>query len=155
MSYVLDSSFIIQLHKHYYRESFPSMWKLFDEMVGAEVFTSTREVLRELEDSGDAAAKWAETNSGLFTTPNAAEGMFVAGIYAVPHFQANIEQQKLLKGGKNADPFVIARAHAVKGTVLTMEQLKPHAAKIPNICNHFEVPCLDLRGFMIAEGWKF
>ena len=155
MSYVLDSSLIIQLHKHYYRESFPSMWKLFDEMVGARAFTSTREVFRELEDSGDAAAKWAEANKGLFATPNAAEGTFVAGIYAVPHFQANIERQKLLKGGKNADPFVIARAHAVRGTVLTMEQLKPHAAKIPNICDHFKVPCLDLRGFMLAEGWKF
>jgi Domain of unknown function (DUF4411) len=155
VSYVLDSSFIIQLHKHYYRESFPSMWKLFDEMVGAGAFTSTREVFRELEDSGDAAAKWAVANNGLFATPNAAEGAFVAGIYAVPHFQANIERQKLFKGGKNADPFVIARAHAVNGTVLTMEQIKPHAAKIPNICDHFRVPCLDLRGFMLAEGWKF
>lgn len=155
MSYVLDSSFIIQLHKHYYRESFPSMWKRFGEMLGAGTFTSTREVFRELEDSGDAAAKWAKANNGLFATPNAAEATFVAGIYAVPHFQANIEKQKILKGGKNADPFVIARANAVKGTVLTMEQLKPHAAKIPNICDHFKVPCLDLRGFMLAEGWKF
>lgn len=91
----------------------------------------------------------------LFTTPNATEGSFVAGIYAVPHFQANIERQKLLKGGKNADPFVIARAYAIKGTVLTMEQLKPHAAKIPNICEHFKIPCLDFRGFMQAEKWKF
>jgi hypothetical protein len=32
----------------------------------------------------------------------------------VRHFQQNIEQQKLLKGGKNAEPFVIARA-AVEG----------------------------------------
>lgn len=155
MTYVLDSSFIIQIHKHYYRESFPSMWRLFDGMVSAKAFTSTREVLRELEDSGDTAAQWAVANSGLFTTPNAVEGAFVAGIYAVPHFQANIEKQKLLKGGKNADPFVIARAHAVSGTVLTMEQLKPHAAKIPNICRHFKIPSLDLRDFMLAEGWKF
>lgn len=155
MSYVLDSSFLIQLHKHYYRESFVTMWKLFDEMVAAGTFTSTREVFRELEDSGDAAAKWATANEELFTTPNAAEGSFVAGIYAVPHFQANIERQKLLKGGRNADPFVIARACAVKGTVLTMEQFKPHAAKIPNICDHFKVSCLDLRGFMQAKKWQF
>lgn len=155
MIYALDYSFIIQLHKHYYRESFPSMWRLFDDMVSANAFTSTREVFRELEDSGDAAAKWAEANSVLFTTRNAVEGAFVAGIYAVPHFQANIEKQKLLKGGKNADPFVIARAHAVRGTVLTMEQLKPHAAKIPNICRHFKIQSLDLRNFMLAEGWKF
>ena len=31
-------------------------------------------------------------------------------IYQVDRFQQNIEVKKLLKGGKNADPFVIARA---------------------------------------------
>ena len=155
MTYVLDTSFIIQLHSNYYRETFVTLWKRFDEMLAAGAFTSTREVFRELEESGDAAAKWAEANKKLFSTPNAAEGAFVAGIYAVLHFQANIERQKLLKGGKNADPFVIARAPEVKDTVLTMEQLKPHAAKIPNICDHFKVPCFDFRGFMQAEKWEF
>jgi len=29
-----------------------------------------------------------------------------------------------------------------------MEQFKPNGAKIPNICQHFGVSCLDLRGFM-------
>jgi hypothetical protein len=50
---------------------------------------------------------------------------------------------------------VIARAAAVKGVVLTMEQLKPNAAKIPNICSHFKQPCMDLRRFMAAENWSF
>jgi hypothetical protein len=36
-----------------------------------------------------------------------------------------------------------------------MEQLKPNAAKIPNICDHFSVPCFDLEEFMEAEGWEF
>lgn len=155
MIYVLDTSFVVQLHKNYYRENFVTMWKLFDDMLAAGAFTSTREVFRELSESDDAAAKWAEANNKLFVTPNAAEGAFVAGIYAIPHFQANMERQKLLKGGKNADPFIIARAAAVKGTVLTMEQLKPHAAKIPNICDHFKVGCYDLRRFMEVEKWKF
>ena len=155
MVYVLDSSFVIQLHKHYYRESFVGLWKRFDEMVAAGQFTSTREVRRELGDIDDAAAKWAEANPDLFATPNAAEGAFVASIYAIPHFQSNIERQKLIKGGRNADPFVIARAATLKGTVLTMEQLRPNAAKIPNICGHFKVPCCDLRRFMEVNNWTF
>lgn len=155
MVYVLDSSFIIQLHRHYYRESFVSLWKRFDEMLAAGQFTSTREVKRELEDSDDTAAEWAETNGDLFVTPDAAEGRFVAAIYAIPHFQANIERQKLLKGGRNADPFVIARAAILRGTVLTMEQFRPNAAKIPNICEHFKVPCFDFRRFMEVQGWTF
>jgi hypothetical protein len=144
MVYVLDTSFIIQLHENYYRETFATLWEHFDEMLATGQFTSTREVKRELEDQNDAASEWA-----------AEEGKFVASIYAVKHFQQNIETKKILKGGKNADPFVVARAVAVKGTVLTMEQLKPHAAKIPNICEYFKMPCMDMRQFMVAKNWKF
>ena len=155
MTYVLDTSFIIQLHENYYRDSFVSLWKLFDDMLAAGRFTSTREVLRELEEQSDTAAQWAEANKELFATPTAEEGRCVASIYAIKHFQQNIELKKILKGGKNADPFVVARAFTIKGAVLTMEQLKPNAAKIPNICDHFKVPCLDFRRFMVVEGWSF
>jgi hypothetical protein len=36
-----------------------------------------------------------------------------------------------------------------------MERFKPNAVKIPNICKHFEIPYLDLEGFMEKEGWVF
>lgn len=153
--YVLDTSVISALHRNYYRSRFVSLWKAFDAMLVEGRFTSTREALRELEDIGGEPLDWATTNQSLFTTPDANEGAFVASIYAVEHFQANIERQKVLQGGRNADPFLIARAAAIKGTVVTMEQLKPNAAKIPNICQHFEVPCVDLRGFMEKEDWIF
>jgi Domain of unknown function (DUF4411) len=155
MVYVLDTSVISALHRNYYRETFGSLWKLFDEMVTDDRFTSTREALRELEDFGGEAYAWAKANETLFTTPDAKEGRVVAAIYAVPHFQANIEQQKILQGGKNADPFLVARALTIRGTVVTMEQLKSNAAKIPNICGHLMVPCFDLRQFMATEEWKF
>jgi hypothetical protein len=87
--------------------------------------------------------------------PTAAEAAFVGRIYAVPHFQQNIERQKLLQGGKIADAFVIARAAVEGRTVVTMEALKPHAVRIPNICDHFKVPCMSLEDFMEAEGWEF
>jgi hypothetical protein len=124
-------------------------------MIEDGIFTSTREVLRELEDSGGDAFDWASRNQGLFIVPDAKEGAAVAAIFGVEHFQANIERQKLIRGGRNADPFLIARALVTEGTVLTMEQPKPNAAKIPNICEHFKVPCLDLRRFMEKENWVF
>jgi hypothetical protein len=83
------------------------------------------------------------------------EARFVAGIYAVTHFQQNIEQQKLLKGGRNADPFIIAKAAVERETIVTMEKLKPGAAKIPNICAHFGIACLSLEQFMERERWIF
>jgi predicted nucleic acid-binding protein len=153
--YVIDTSVVSALHRNYYRSRFVTLWMLFDEMVANGGFTSTREALRELEDLGGISYEWAQKNSDLFTIPDAREGAFVAKIYAVAHFQANMEKQKLLRGGRNADPFLIARAAVTGSTVLTMEQFKPHAAKIPNICQHFSVPCVDLENFMEMEDWTF
>jgi hypothetical protein len=154
--YVFDTSPLSALFKSYYRKRFPSLWVQFDALVDDGKIVSTREVLREIEDSPlENLRVWADDNKSLFPTPTAAEAAHVAAIYQAPHFQQNIEQQKILKGGRIADPFVIARAMADGGTVVTMELLKPHGAKIPNICQHFGVPCLCLEDFMEAQGWEF
>jgi hypothetical protein len=154
--YVFDNSPLSVLFKNYYRGRFPTLWKNFDTLLASSGIVSTREVVREIEDSSIAELReWAKNNQAVFTVPNAAEGAFVAKIYGVAHFQQNIEQQKLLKGGRNADPFVIAKAATDGKTVVTMELLKPNAAKIPNICKHFSIPCLTLEQFMEAEGWQF
>jgi Domain of unknown function (DUF4411) len=52
-------------------------------------------------------------------------------------------------------PFVIAKAAIDKGVVVTMEQLKPKGAKIPNICDHFKVEWRNLEQFMEEQGWEF
>jgi hypothetical protein len=156
MTYVFDTSPLLALFKNYYPNTFKTLWANFHTLVDDGSLVSTREALREIEDgSGDACAAWAKANPHLFATPTAAEGAFVARIYGVAHFQQNIEQQKLYKGGKNADPFVIARAAVENRTVVTMELVKPNAAKIPNICQHFGVKCLTLERFMEEEGWRF
>ncbi len=128
--YVIDTSVVSALHKNYFRSRFVTLWQRFDEMVANGGITSTREVLRELEDHGGTQYEWAERNSGLFVTPDAKEGAVVARIYSVPHFQSNMERQKLIRGGRNADPFLIARAAATGSTVLTMEKSRPNSAKI-------------------------
>lgn len=154
--YVFDTSPLSTLFKNYYRARFPSLWEKFDDLVGDDRIVSTREVLREVNDGPvEALRLWAVDEQALFHIPNATEGAFVAKIYGVTHFQQNIEQQKLLKGGHNADPFVIAKAAIERRSVVTMELLKQNGAKIPNICKHFGVPCLTLEEFMEREGWTF
>jgi len=155
--YVFDTAPISRLFRNFYRDQFPSLWQRFDDMVDAGTIVGTRESAREIEDwSNEDARNWAANNRDLvFHVPTADEGAFVAQIFAVEHFQQLIEQQKLLQGGKNADPFVIAKAAVEERTVVTTEVFKPNAAKIPNICQHFGVPCVDLQGFMAMEGWVF
>ncbi|QIO55166.1 DUF4411 family protein (plasmid) [Rhizobium leguminosarum bv. trifolii] len=154
--YVFDTSPVSTLFKNYYRSRFPSLWSLFDEMVADGRIVSTREVGREIADGPvEAARSWATDNQHIFTVPVADEGAFVGKIFSVSHFHQNIEQQKLLKGGKLADPFVIAKAAVMGFTVVTVEAYKENSAKLPNICEHFGVPCLDLERFMEEEGWTF
>jgi Domain of unknown function (DUF4411) len=156
MSYVFDNSPLSVLFRNFYRRTFRSLWERFDELVANGEIVSTREALREIEDGApNELLEWAQHNGRLFAAPTAAEGAFVGKIYAMRHFQQNIEQQKLLKGGKNADPFVIARAAVEGRAVVTMEQLKPNAAKIPNICQHLGIECLTLEQFMHEEEWEF
>lgn len=156
MSYCFDNSPLSVLFKNYYRARFPSLWAKFDQLTEGGDILSTREVLREINDGGpESLQEWAGKNGDIFATPTSAEASFVAEIFAVPHFQQNIEQRKLLRGGKNADPFVIARARIVECPVVTMERLVPNAARIPNICEHFGIQCLSLEEFMAAEGWTF
>jgi len=156
MSYVFDNSPLSALFRNFYRRTFRTLWEHFDALVAEGRIVSTREALREIEDGApENLLDWARDHQALFAIPTAAEGAFVARIYGVAHFQQNIEQQKLLKGGRNADPFVIAKAAVEGRTVVTMEQFKTNAAKIPNICRHFGVPCLSLEEFFEAEGWEF
>lgn len=154
--YVFDTSPLSSLFRNYYPKRFPTLWAEFDKLTADGKISSTREAAREIEDGPlESLRLWAAQNHVLFPAPSAEEAKAVAEIYAVPHFQQNIEQQKLLKGGRNADPFIIARAMILEQTVVTMETGKPNAAKIPNICTHFGVPFLTLEGFMEAEGWQF
>lgn len=60
-----------------------------------------------------------------------------------------------MHGGYFADPFIIAKAWKVKGTVITEETFKENAVRIPNICEHFEIEYGKLENFLIKEDWKF
>lgn len=109
--YAFDNSPLSTLFRNYYPARFPTLWQRFDALVANGDIISTREVRHEIQDGAvEALRDWATNNEPVFATPTTHEALFVAQIFAVPHFQQNIERQKLLRGGRNADPFVIARA---------------------------------------------
>ena len=156
MTYVFDTSPFSALIRNFYRGRFPSLWDRFDYLVASGRIISTREVRRELEDFGfDEHKRWLGLNGDLFSAPTAEEARFVRRIFEVEHFQSNIELKKMLKGGHNADPFVIAKAAVVGGVVVTLEQPKPNSTSIPDICGHFDVKATNLEQFMETEGWRF
>lgn len=156
MIYVFDTSSIRSL-QHFYPSVFKTIWDGLDGLVQQQNLVSTREVWNELvrQNVSTDVLEWAKQNKQIFTTPNAAELQFVAQIFQIKHFQSLIGEQQRLKGTPVADPFIIACAKINGGTVVTEEQIKPHAAKIPNVCQYFNVPCIDLERFMQQQGWTF
>lgn len=156
MIYVFDTSSLSEF-KHFYPAVFKSIWVGLDGLVQQQKLLSTREVWNEMQrgNPDQHTNEWLKTRNEVFTTPSAAELQFVAQIFQIPHFQGLIGQKQRLKGDPVADPFVIACAKVNGGTVVTEELLKPNAAKIPNVCQHFKVPCIDLEGFMQQQGWSF
>lgn len=165
MIYIFDTSSLRSL-QHFYPRVFKSIWDGLDGLVQSNELVSTREVFNELERQAvsDEVIQWAKNNKNIFTTPNNKELLFVADIFKIPHFHNLIGAQQRLKGTPVADPFVIACAYGHKGTVVTEEGWehsaksltpKPNAAKIPNVCNHFKIPCVNLEEFMHQQNWKF
>jgi len=157
MKYIFDNNTLSGIFRHYYRDSFFSFWTLFDEMVKEENILSVREVHNEIKNltRKDDLEAWAKSNPNFFHNPTPDELQFITKIYSVPHFFNSISQRKLLKGGPFADPFIIAKAHVENATVVSEEKLRPNAAKIPNICDHFKIPCINLQIFLKQNNWHF
>jgi hypothetical protein len=155
MIYVFDTNSFSEMSP-YFPDIFPAFWTRFEAAVVLGEITSIREVLRELESGTDNhILKWCKTNKTIFTIPNTEETQFVAKILGIPHFQQLIGEKQRLRGTPVADPFIIARAAVLGGTVVTEESLKPNAAKIPNVCQHFKIPCMKLGDFMRKMSWTF
>ena len=165
MIYVFDTSSLRSL-QHFYPRIFKSIWDGLDNLATSNCLIFTREVFNEINRQAvsDDILNWAKSNKSLFKIPGNNELLFVAEILKIPHFQTLIGKQQRLKGTPVADPFVIACAQIHTGTVVTEEgwqrpsnplRPKPNAAKIPNVCSYFQIPCVDLEEFMHLQGWTF
>ncbi len=98
---------------------------------------------------------WVVKNKSIFKKASPEEMEFVSEIFLVPHFRNCVRKEHLWKGMPVADPFVIASAKINQACVVTEEKNKKNSAQIPNICDHFEIDCTNLDGFMEREKWLF
>jgi hypothetical protein len=121
LTYVFDTSSLSNILNHYYPDRFPSFWARYATAVHAGQILSVREVRHELAKRFEPVDIDHLTGGRpeFFAAPTSAEFDFVRRIYSVPHFQQNLDKKKRLAGGPFADPFLIARAGALGGTVVT------------------------------------
>lgn len=160
MDYALDSNTLSQIYRFYYKDTFPGFWDRFHELVSSGRAGSVSEVEAEMLrfwGLDTAVRELKGLLTGFFATPSHEEQEFVARIFGVPHFRNLLNVKAIEKGTPVADPFLIAKAGVSEGkmSVVTEEAFSPNAAKIPNVCEHFEIECISLQQLMEREGWRF
>ena len=159
MDYVLDTNTISHIYRSYYKDRFPSFWERFNDLARGGRAGSVSEVEEELNRGPGLSAAVRELkqlNANFFAVPSLEEQQFIGRIFAVPHFAGLISAKAMARGTPVADPFIIARAGTGLGSfVVTEETFRPNAAKIPNVCQHFGIDCINLEQLMEHEGWRF
>lgn len=155
-TYVLDTS-SIRVFSNYYPARFLAFWENLEQIVSEGRIVSAREVYNELDRQSTKphVDDWAKANKHLFPHPTEVEMTFVARIFEVGHFQQLVSDKQRTLGRPAADPFIIAAAHEREACVITEESKTANAGKIPNVCDHFGIDCINLEKFMERESWSF
>lgn len=156
MIFVFDTN-SLSVFKNFYPDTFPTFWREIEALIHTGDLVSVEEVYGEALRRVDSEhlTSWVRDNKAIFSAPSEEEMQVVADIFAIQHFQQLVSQDALLRGGLVADPWLIARAKVVGGCVVTEEKLKPGAAKIPNVCEHFGVKWTNVQGFLREMGWRY
>ena len=150
--YVFDTCAFWQM-ANYYPTRFPTIWERVDGLATTGVLRSVREVHRELKANAPSEhlSKWVETFRDIFHVPTEEEQAVILEMFKTEQNRGLVRRQSILKGRPVADPFVIAAAKVRNGVVVTQEQMKPSAARIPNICSILGVTCIDVEEFLRRE----
>jgi len=149
--YVIDTSALIDLWRPYPRDIFKSLWGEVTALIADGELVAPQEVLNELEQQHDDLLKWAKKQKFFKDLDNEQ----IAFLQEIVRRFPDIVDEKKTKA--DADPHVIALAKSKGWKVVTQEKhAKPGARKkIPDVCEHYGIPCLSLFDFFRDKGWNF
>lgn len=149
--YCFDSSALMQAATRAYPiEVFRSFWLRFEEAIRNGIIIAPDEVLLEVARKDDALHAWCKSHPEMFA-PLAIE-VQQAALVVTAEIPTLVD---LKKGRGQADPFVVALARTRNDTVVTEENSKPTAPRIPDACRHFGIRCIKLLEFIREMQWRF
>lgn len=134
----------------------PQFWTILETMSDDGLLACPRMVYDELLGHHDDLANWAREReeAGMFPYPNAAVQREFERVctYTMGRYPDNQTRRRFLD---RADPWVIAHAIVNGGTVVTHEKRNPDVSrkvKIPNVCERFNVNCIDVYQLLRDQG---
>lgn len=153
MVYILDTNIFRKILEHLPRkgESFVRIWNAIELGIQNKVYQSVDECYNELDahyDDSNENMQWLKDHKGMFLVPTSAESCIIRKLFEKPKMRESIHTKNILSNRPSADPYVVAKAKALNGTVVTAEEYKPHSAQLPNLCEELGVPCISYDDFM-------
>lgn len=147
--YAIDAcSVIAQNHNRAFpRMMHPEQWRMIDEMVKAQEIVTCLQIRREIGDTGDEAAKWAES-SGLYVIEESFEVQQKVALIVNEH----PEILDFSHNKSSGDPFLIATA-IVYGLDIITEEKKSSPKKIPMVASCYGVRSFSVEEFCVMQGW--
>lgn len=147
MLYLFDTDALLQsANFHYPLHIFPGFWSWLDSGIASGWARSVNAVYQEI-DYPEELKEWVDLRRDTFFIDVSDINIqqtykMIAGWVTQKYVQSN--SSDFLKG---ADPWLIATALVKDASVVTQEtRVSPDAkkVKIPNVCSHFQVDCINV-----------
>lgn len=150
MSYVVDTSALIAAwSERYPTKRVPNFWKEMDGLIDSRRVVSPEDVRREIKEKSDGLGEWLNGRRNMFIELDGDIQKQASAVLLQFPWLA-----KAIRSRNSADVFVIALAKTRGLTVITEEGYGSEAKpRIPRVCDHFRVPCINLIGLLDAEDW--
>lgn len=150
--YVFDSNIFINLQRRQPIDIFPSLWNRIGDLMDDGTIISSQEVYDEIMIGGDDLEKWAKARKECFLPSSVPVQQEVRTIL--------LSHRGLVEGGSkknSADPFVVALAKQEQCKVVTEEVRTRNvkSPKIPDVCDAYQIECIDFVGFAREEKFAF
>ena len=168
--YVIDTSSLIKIKpEDYPHDIYVGQWLNLEKLVKEGRLISSEIVFEELGKRSDDIYEWAKRNKSMFREVNFQQTKLVKQILDTNNFKALID---LNATEGQVDPFIIAMALAkgkrqislfesneeIKKIVVTEETINPkhpNKIKIPFVCQHFEIECINIFDLFRKEKWMW
>ena len=151
MILVLDNNIFSQSFNNLSLSIFDDIYNPWSKLITEGVIVSVDEVYRELREkwSDDSSeGKWLKQHKICFQNTTNEEGYIIADIYKSKKFQEGVKEKNIREGNPEADAFLVAKAKALGGIVVTAESdKKPNSEKVPNIATSQNVPYMKKDDF--------
>lgn len=157
-AFSLDANIFIQAKNTFYAfDIAPVFWEWLESQAEVGNVFCISSVYDEIVEDDDDLATWLRARRDTFRveiTPDTQRIMADISNYVVRNYPLKNADPFL----ERADPWIIAHAKAAKCIVVTQEREVPDNSKkvkIPNICEMFDVKCIDLFAMMRQLNARF